>query len=205
MVMNFKEENKLRLWKFFTRLPRFRSSDFQIGHFRVAQGLCSKERLSAKPLIWIWLFIFKQMKFISTRKVLHLASFWKLEFGTRKMAYCSGLAQLSTKKQHLIIDCFVAYLYLTIYILLYRRYHTYFLQLFCSNFVNVVKFVHRLNIWMLSFMRLKYHLYVRHVAIFADTYQTYLVFSVILLGHLSKTWVTKVTLFVRLSCLLSWI
>ena len=36
-------------------------------------------------------------------------------------------------------------------------------------------------------MCLKYHLYVRHVAIFADTYQTYLVFSVILLGHLSKT------------------
>lgn len=125
---------------------------------------------------------------------------WNSENG-----YCSGLAQLSTKKQHLIINCFVAYLYLTIYILLYCRYHTYFLQLFCSNFVNVVKFVHRLNIWMLSFMCLKYHLYVRHVAIFADTYQTYLVFSVILLGHLSKTWVTKVTLFVRLSCLLSWI
>ena len=146
------------------------------------------------------------MKFISTRKVLHLASFWEWECGSRKLAYCSRLAQLSTKKQHLIIDCFVAYLYLTIYILLYCRYHTYFLPLCCSNFVNIVKFVPRLHIWMLlSFMCLKYHLYVRNVAIFADTYQTYLVFSVILLGRLSKTWVTKVTLFVGLSYLLSWI
>ena len=115
------------------------------------------------------------MKFISTRKVLHLASFWKWECGSRKKAYCSRLAQLSTKKQHLIIDCFGAYLYLTIYILLYCRYHTYFLQLCCSNFVNIVKFVHRLHIWMLlSLLCLKYHLYVRNVAIFADTYQTYL-------------------------------
>ena len=95
---------------------------------------------------------------------------WNSENG-----YCSGLAQLSTKKQHLIINCFVAYLYLTIYILLYCRYHTYFLQLCCSNFVNIVKFVHRLHIWMLlSLLCLKYHLYVRNVAIFADTYQTYL-------------------------------
>ena len=126
-------------------------------------------------MIWIWLFIFKQMKLISTRKVLHLASFWKWECGSRKKAYCSRLAQLSTKKQHLIIDCFGAYLYLTIYILLYCRYHTYFLQLCCSNFVNIVKFVHRLHIWMLlSLLCLKYHLYVRNVAIFADTYQTYL-------------------------------
>ena len=145
------------------------------------------------------------MKFISTRKVLHLASFWKWECGSRKKAYCSRLAQLSTKKQHLIIDCFGAYLYLTIYILLYCRYHTYFLQLCCSNFVNVVKFVYRLNIWMLSFMCLKISLVCKTCSNFCRHVSDISRFSVILLRHLSKTWVTKVTLFVRLSCLLSWI
>ena len=162
-------------WKLFTCLPRFRSSHSKTGHFRVAQGLCFKERLSAKPLIWIWLFIIKQMKFISTRKVLHLTLFWNWEFGTRKMTFCSRLAQISTKKtapKHWLLCCI--FVLDNIYILLYCRYHTYFLQLCCSNFVKVVKFVHRLHIWMLSLMCLKYHSYVRNIAIFADRYQTYL-------------------------------
>ena len=48
-----------------------------IGHFRVSPGLCIKTRLSAQPLIWKWVFILTQIKLIFTRKVVHLASFWK--------------------------------------------------------------------------------------------------------------------------------
>ena len=51
-----------------------------IGHFRVPPGLCIKTRLSAQPLIWKWFFILMQIKLIFTRKVLHLASFWKWGF-----------------------------------------------------------------------------------------------------------------------------
>ena len=51
-----------------------------IGHFRVPPGLCIKTRLSAQPLIWKWFFFLMQIKLISTRKVMHLASFWKWEF-----------------------------------------------------------------------------------------------------------------------------
>ena len=51
-----------------------------IDHLRVAPSLCFKARLSAKPLIRQWLFIFMQIKFIFTRKVLQLAWFWKWEF-----------------------------------------------------------------------------------------------------------------------------
>ena len=50
------------------------------GHFRVASSLCSKVRLSAKPLIWKWVFIVMKIKLIYTTKVLHLVSFWKWEF-----------------------------------------------------------------------------------------------------------------------------
>ena len=48
-------------------------------------SLCIKTRLSAQPLIWRWFFILMQIKLIFTRKVVHLASFWKwgfLEFGS---------------------------------------------------------------------------------------------------------------------------
>ena len=53
------------------RMPRKRTS-----HFRVPR---KKTRLSAQPLIWKWLFIFMQIKLIFTRKVVHLASFWKVK------------------------------------------------------------------------------------------------------------------------------
>ena len=57
-----------------------------MGHFRVPLGLCIKTRLSAQPLIWKWFFILMQIKLIFTRKVVHLASFWKwgFSFGTCK-------------------------------------------------------------------------------------------------------------------------
>ena len=50
------------------------------SHFRVVPSLCFKARLSVKPLIWKWFYILMQIKLICTRKVLHLASFWKWEF-----------------------------------------------------------------------------------------------------------------------------
>ena len=50
-----------------------------IGYLRVAPSLCFKARLGAKPLIWTWRFIPLHIKLIFTRKVLHLASFWKWE------------------------------------------------------------------------------------------------------------------------------
>ena len=51
-----------------------------MGNFRVAPSLCFKLRLSAKLLIWKWLFILMQMRLIFTKKVLPSASFWKWEF-----------------------------------------------------------------------------------------------------------------------------
>ena len=42
---------------------------------RVDPNLCFKARLGATLLIWKWLFIFRQIKFIFTRNVLHIASF----------------------------------------------------------------------------------------------------------------------------------
>jgi len=70
-----------------------------IRHFRVSPGLCIKTRLSARPLIWKWFFILMQIKLIFTRKVVHLASFWKwgfLELGSGLFRYkCSFFAALS--------------------------------------------------------------------------------------------------------------
>ena len=50
--------------------------------FRVALSFSWKARLRTKPLIWkcFFIFIFTQIKLIFTRKVSHLASFWKWEF-----------------------------------------------------------------------------------------------------------------------------
>ena len=53
---------------------------YTIGIFRVPPGLCIKTRLSDQPLMWKWFFILFQIKLISTRKVVHLASFWKWGF-----------------------------------------------------------------------------------------------------------------------------
>ena len=52
----------------------------RIGHFRVPPSICIKTRLSVQPLIWKWFFILIQIKLIFTRKVVHLASFWKWGF-----------------------------------------------------------------------------------------------------------------------------
>ena len=57
------------------------------GHFRVSPGLCINTRLSAQPLIWKWFFILMQIRLIFTRKVLHLASFWKWGFWKTEVAY----------------------------------------------------------------------------------------------------------------------
>ena len=58
----------------------FISKENQMGHFRVASSLSFNARLSAKPLMWKYFFTLIQIKLICTRKVLHLASFWKWEF-----------------------------------------------------------------------------------------------------------------------------
>ena len=63
----------------------------KLGRFRVPPGLCIKTRLSAQPLIWKWFFILMQIKLIFTRKVVHLASFWKwglLELGSGLFLGC---------------------------------------------------------------------------------------------------------------------
>ena len=47
----------------------------------------SKRGLRAQPLIWKWFFIVRQIKLISTRKVVRLASFWKWGFWNSEVAY----------------------------------------------------------------------------------------------------------------------
>ena len=64
-----------------------------IGHFRVPPGLCFRTRVGAQPLIWKSFFILMQIKLIFTRKVVHLASFWKwgfLELASGLFAPCKG-------------------------------------------------------------------------------------------------------------------
>ena len=51
-----------------------------IVHFRVPPGLCFKTRVGAHPLIWKSIFMLMQIKLIFTRKIVHLASFWKWGF-----------------------------------------------------------------------------------------------------------------------------
>ena len=48
--------------------------------FSSSPSLCFKTRVGAQPLIWKSFFILMQIKLIFTRKVLHLASFWKWGF-----------------------------------------------------------------------------------------------------------------------------
>ena len=63
----------------------FKITPKKIGHFRVPPGLYFKTRVGAQPLIWKSFFILMQIKLIFTRKVVHLASFWKWGFfGARK-------------------------------------------------------------------------------------------------------------------------
>lgn len=39
-----------------------------------------KRKITAQPLMWVWFFILMGITLISTKKVVHLASFWKLGF-----------------------------------------------------------------------------------------------------------------------------
>ena len=70
------------------------------GHFRVPPGLCFKTRVGAQPLIWKSFFILAQIKFIFTRKVVHLASFWKWRF----LDLGSGLYYLRSNKGAIHLD-----------------------------------------------------------------------------------------------------
>ena len=63
-------------------------SKLSMGHFWVPPGLYIKTRLTALPLIWKWIFILMQIKLIFTRKVAHLASFWKWGFWNSAVAFC---------------------------------------------------------------------------------------------------------------------
>jgi len=74
-----------------------------IGHFQVLPGLCIKTRLGAQPLIWKWFFILMQIKLISTRKVVHLTSFWyrgpgELGNGLLTSVSCQALVTRSSSK-----------------------------------------------------------------------------------------------------------
>ena len=71
------------------KIKAFTQLWWSISHFRVPPGLFIKTRLhvSAQPLIWKWFFILKQIKLIITRKVVHLASFWKWGVWNSKVAY----------------------------------------------------------------------------------------------------------------------
>ena len=52
----------------------------RIGHFRVPPGLCFKTRVGPQPCIWKSFLILMQITLIFSRKVVHLASFWKWGF-----------------------------------------------------------------------------------------------------------------------------
>ena len=91
------------LWSLIINMAAVTSrANQQYGHFQVSPGLCIKTRLSAQPLIWKLFFILMQIKLIFTRKVVHLASFWKwgfLELGSglfRKLFYVLFPLQTST-------------------------------------------------------------------------------------------------------------
>ena len=67
-------------WNIKIRRQSFGWISGSIGHFRVSPGLCFKTRVVAQPLIRKSFFILMQVKLIFTRKVVHLASFWKWGF-----------------------------------------------------------------------------------------------------------------------------
>ena len=95
-------------WPIRAKNTRFRNNpdlckrDLSLmGHFRVLPGLCFKTRVGAQPLIWKSFFILMQIKLIFTRKVVHLASFWKwgcLELGSGlfSLLVLSGLKYISS-------------------------------------------------------------------------------------------------------------
>ena len=80
-----------------TRLP-WSTTAPAIGHFRVPKNQTFKARLSAKPLIWKWVLILMQIKFIFSRKVLHWASFESESFGTGKLSIHEQLTRTVADK-----------------------------------------------------------------------------------------------------------
>ena len=70
----------------------------------------SKRGLRAQPLIWKSFFIVRQIKLISTRKVVRLASFWKWGF----LELGSGLLTKQVNNQSLIPSTDVIRLTLTL-------------------------------------------------------------------------------------------
>ena len=65
---------------FYLLLEVARECHSAIAHFGVPLGPCFKTRVGAQPLMWKLFFILMQIKLIFTRKVVHLASFWKWGF-----------------------------------------------------------------------------------------------------------------------------
>ena len=84
----------IRLCKHGKRFLLLKCSSL-MGHFWVASSLCFKARLSVKPLMYVNIFmqlILMRIKLIFTRKVLHLASFWKSECSRNsEMAECFSM------------------------------------------------------------------------------------------------------------------
>ena len=84
---------RIQIWNANTNMTYCISSiqdSSKKGHFRVVSSFCFKARLSAKPLIRKLFFSLVQIKLIFTRKsrkVLHLASFWKWGFWNSEMVY----------------------------------------------------------------------------------------------------------------------
>ena len=80
--------------------------------FLSSPGLCIKTRLGAQPLVWKGFFFLRQIKLISTRKVVHLASFWQwgfLELGRGLFALlktCIALIPSSSFRRMLAISKF---------------------------------------------------------------------------------------------------
>ena len=70
------------------RYKLLKTAVLAIGHFRVPPRLCFKTRVGAQSLIWKSFLILMQIKLIFTRKVVHLAWFWKwgfLELGSGRL------------------------------------------------------------------------------------------------------------------------
>ena len=81
--------SRIALWACFGTLTPL---SLTIGHFRVPPGLRFKTRVGAQPLIWKCFFILMQIKLTFTKKVVHLASFWKwgfLELGSGLLQGCA--------------------------------------------------------------------------------------------------------------------
>ena len=88
-------------WRFRSRRRRCCLSSLirPVGQFRVPPGLCFKTRLGVQPLIWKSFFILMQIKLFFTRKVVHLASFWKwgfLELGSGLLLSRSAMYKTTT-------------------------------------------------------------------------------------------------------------